>query len=213
MAAAASSVRLFSSFEFPAGDNFLMPRAQGSATYRKIARNTYAAGKPAAWKPLPLDQTPQCDCSRTQPTVLPFCFPVCLCQTHSKYQCGADCFHREEEIECDAANCGFGVHDCGNRALQQGHAKQVHVFDAADRGHGLQAAEPIAAGKFIIEMVGKIYARSAFKNMVRLCNLLVLNRPPVGSLMFCCCRAPRTQQRLRLDSFWMPERREMRRAS
>jgi hypothetical protein len=78
---------------------------------------------------------------------------VCRCPPASG--CGDACELRATQRECNPDHCPCGA-GCRNQRLQRREYARVDVFDAADKGRGLRAAEDIAAGRLIMEYLGEV---------------------------------------------------------
>ncbi|OZC09896.1 SET domain protein [Onchocerca flexuosa] len=72
-------------------------------------------------------------------------------------------------LECSArCSCSFFANNCENRCVQFGASlplearlqkrlkKKVRVFDAGEKGYGLQCREQIKKGRFVIEYIGEV---------------------------------------------------------
>jgi histone-lysine N-methyltransferase SETD2 len=67
--------------------------------------------------------------------------------------------NKDDFKECTSKTCVYGDDDgklCGNRSMQRRKHAEVHVRQAAGKGHGLFAAKVIEPNSFIIEYVGEV---------------------------------------------------------
>lgn len=67
--------------------------------------------------------------------------------------CGKGCLNRYSNEECNN-DCPLGTH-CGNKKLQNAENSKTEIFKTENKGLGLQAAEAIDSGQFIIEYGGE----------------------------------------------------------
>uniref|UniRef100_A0A8R1TV17 SET domain-containing protein n=1 Tax=Onchocerca volvulus TaxID=6282 RepID=A0A8R1TV17_ONCVO len=60
-------------------------------------------------------------------------------------------------LECSArCSCSFFANNCENRCVQFGASLPLEVFDAGEKGYGLQCREQIKKGRFVIEYIGEV---------------------------------------------------------
>ncbi|CAG9535102.1 unnamed protein product [Cercopithifilaria johnstoni] len=60
-------------------------------------------------------------------------------------------------LECSAeCSCSFSPDNCKNRCIQLGSSLPLEVFDAGEKGYGLQCCELIKKGRFVIEYIGEV---------------------------------------------------------
>ncbi|KAL3982057.1 SET domain family protein [Acanthocheilonema viteae] len=60
-------------------------------------------------------------------------------------------------LECFAeCSCSFFPDNCKNRCVQLGSSLPLEVFDAGEKGYGLQCKELIKKGRFVIEYIGEV---------------------------------------------------------
>ncbi|KAM3726413.1 putative histone-lysine N-methyltransferase set-23 [Dirofilaria immitis] len=60
-------------------------------------------------------------------------------------------------LECSVGcSCSFFLNNCRNRCVQFGTSLPLEVFDAGEKGYGLQCREQIKKGRFIIEYIGEV---------------------------------------------------------
>ena len=69
--------------------------------------------------------------------------------------CGAECFNRTCLTTCDQRVCPCGP-SCSNRPFHQLKSPKTDTTLTENRGYGLFLAEPVKAGRFIVEYCGEI---------------------------------------------------------
>ena len=69
--------------------------------------------------------------------------------------CGPECFNRASFTTCDARVCPCGA-ACGNRPFHLLASPKTKTLLTEHRGWGLFLAEPVAAGRFVVEYTGEI---------------------------------------------------------
>ena len=69
--------------------------------------------------------------------------------------CGPECFNRASFTTCDPRVCPCGA-ACGNRPFHLLASPKTRTVLTEHRGWGLFLAEPVAAGRFVVEYTGEI---------------------------------------------------------
>lgn len=82
----------------------------------------------------------------------------CVCSPEDP--CVNSCLNRITSIECHPKTCPAG-NKCKNQQFRNAKDK-TEVRPTANKGYGLYAKEPIAAGSFIIEYVGQVIDKTEF---------------------------------------------------
>lgn len=60
-------------------------------------------------------------------------------------------------LECSTeCSCSFFPDKCKNRCVQLGCSLPLNIFDAGEKGYGLQCRELIEKGRFVIEYIGEV---------------------------------------------------------
>ncbi|ODQ64933.1 SET domain-containing protein, partial [Nadsonia fulvescens var. elongata DSM 6958] len=85
----------------------------------------------------------------------------CKCQN----KCGADCWNRVIQVECDSNLCSNQAENCTNRVfarydealgLNKRYSLSYKIFKTTRRGYGLKTIRPFSSGELIVEYTGDI---------------------------------------------------------
>lgn len=90
---------------------------------------------------------------------------VCECRETDEDPCGASCWNRVLQIECDASTCRAGVR-CQNQRFEKRLYPSLAERRMEGKGWGLVTNEAIPAGTFIIEYVGELINRAEFERRI-----------------------------------------------
>lgn len=90
---------------------------------------------------------------------------VCECRETDEDPCGASCWNRVLQIECDPSTCRAGVR-CQNQRFEKRLYPNLAERRMEGKGWGLVTNEAIAAGTFIIEYVGELINRAEFEKRI-----------------------------------------------
>lgn len=114
-------------------------------TFVEINECTYANKSLGASRQL---ETISCDCPRVHRQG-----PLC--------EDDSDCINRETCIECYGATACESR--CKNRRFQNKEWAKIDVFNAGEKGYGVQALEPIKEAQLVYEYVGEVIDKQRFE--------------------------------------------------
>lgn len=80
--------------------------------------------------------------------------------------CDNNCINYLSSIECDPEICVFNA-ECKNTAIQKNNVQSVERFQISNKGFGIRAVSPIAAGCFVMEYTGEIITQTELKKRMK----------------------------------------------
>ncbi|GJN21309.1 hypothetical protein PR202_gb08774 [Eleusine coracana subsp. coracana] len=90
---------------------------------------------------------------------------VCNCKPpqDGRIGCGDGCLNRMLNIECVKRTCPCGE-QCSNQQFQRRNYAKLTWFHSGKKGYGLQLAEDVSEGRFLIEYVGEVLDITSYES-------------------------------------------------